>query len=218
MTIPAHPSSAALERLLAPVRLLPVLTIDTPADGEALAAALHAAGLPLIEVTLRTPAALDVVRTVKRALPAVTVGVGTVLDPDTLARAGDAGADFAVSPGLTPALLEAATKGPVPLLPGIATPSDILLGRSFGLTLFKFFPAEPYGGIPVLKALAGPFADIRFVPTGGITAETAAEYLALSNVVCVGGSWMAPKDLVKRAAWDDLRRTAEESLAKLQKA
>jgi len=175
---------------LAPV--IPVLTIEEGLDPAALAETLVAAGLPVIEVTLRTPAALDAIRAMA-AVEGAVVGAGTVLDEAQLARAIDAGARFIVSPGLTNPLALAARDTEIPFLPGVATASEIMRGLDLGLGRFKFFPAEAAGGLPALKALAAPFGNVRFCPTGGITEENAPEWLANPSVLCVGGSWIVPQ-------------------------
>jgi 2-dehydro-3-deoxyphosphogluconate aldolase/(4S)-4-hydroxy-2-oxoglutarate aldolase len=174
---------------LAPV--IPVLVIEDHVDPVALAEALVEGGLPVIEVTLRTPYALDAVRAMAR-VPGAVIGAGTVRDEAQLARALDAGARFIVSPGLTNPLALAARDTEIAFLPGIATPSDILRGLDLGLTNFKFFPAEAMGGLATLNALAAPFPEIRFCPTGGIRPDTAASWLAHPSVSCVGGSWIVP--------------------------
>jgi len=174
---------------LAPV--IPVLVLDDDIDPVALAEALVEGGLPVIEVTLRTPNALPAMRVMARVEGAV-VGAGTVLNDAMLGIAIDAGARFIVSPGLTDPLARAAIASGIPYLPGIANAGDIMRGLDHGLKRFKFFPAEAAGGLPALKALAGPFGDIGFCPTGGIRAETAAEWLAHPSVRCVGGSWILP--------------------------
>jgi 2-dehydro-3-deoxyphosphogluconate aldolase / (4S)-4-hydroxy-2-oxoglutarate aldolase len=174
---------------LAPV--IPVLTIEEGLDPAALAETLVAAGLPVIEVTLRTPAALDAIRAMA-AVEGAVVGAGTVLDEAQLARSIDAGARFIVSPGLTNPLALAARDTEIPFLPGVATASEIMRGLDLGLEHFKFFPAEAAGGLPALKALAAPFGAARFCPTGGITEESAPEWLANPSVLCVGGSWIVP--------------------------
>ncbi len=174
---------------LAPV--IPVLVIDEQIDPVALAEALVEGGLPVIEVTLRTPNALLAMRAMAKVAGAI-VGAGTVLDETMLGIAIDAGARFIVSPGLTDPLARAALASGVPFLPGVATAGDIMRGLDHGLKRFKFFPAEAAGGLPALKALAGPFGDIRFCPTGGIRADTAAAWLAHPSVLCVGGSWILP--------------------------
>ena len=174
---------------LAPV--IPVLVIEDGIDPVALAEALVDGGLPVIEVTLRTPGALPAMRAMARVKGAV-VGAGTVLNDAMLGIAIDAGARFVVSPGLTDPLAHAATASGIPFLPGVANAGDIMRGLDHGLKRFKFFPAEASGGLPALKALGGPFGDVRFCPTGGIRADTAAEWLAHPSVLCVGGSWILP--------------------------
>ena len=174
---------------IAPV--IPVLVLDGGLDPVKLAETLVAAGLPVIEVTLRTAAALAAIRAIGEVEGAI-VGAGTVLDPDQLGEAIDAGARFIVSPGLTERLARAAIDSGVAYLPGIASAGDIMRGLDLGLTDFKFFPAEAAGGLPALKALAAPFAQARFCPTGGIRADTAGEWIAHPAVTCVGGSWLVP--------------------------
>ena len=174
---------------LAPV--IPVLVLEDGVDPVALAEALVAGGLPVIEVTLRTPNALSAMRAMAKVEGAI-VGAGTVLDEAMLGIAIDAGARFIVSPGLTDPLARAAIASGVPFLPGVATAGDIMRGLDHGLNRFKFFPAEAAGGLPALKALAGPFGDIRFCPTGGIREDTAPHWLAHPAVLCVGGSWILP--------------------------
>ena len=174
---------------MAPV--IPVLTIEEGIDAVGLAETLVEAGLPVIEVTLRTPSALDAIRAMSSVSGAV-VGAGTVLDEAQLAQAIDAGAKFIVSPGLTNPLALAARDTAIPFLPGVATASDIMRGRDLGIDRFKFFPAEAAGGLPALTSLAAPFGDARFCPTGGITEENAPHWLAHPSVLCVGGSWIVP--------------------------
>ncbi len=176
---------------LAPV--VPVLVIDDASAARSIAEALVAGGLPALEVTLRTPAALEVIAEMAR-VPGACVGAGTVLNERQLEAAIDAGARFIVSPGLTERLGRAAVASGIPFLPGVASAGDIMRGLDLGLSHFKFFPAVTSGGIPALKALAGPFGDVRFCPTGGVTSETAAEWLALEPVLCVGGTWLVPKN------------------------
>ena len=166
--------------------VIPVLVLEEEMDWAALAETLVAARLPVLEVTLRTPLALKAIREMSQVTGAI-VGAGTVLDAHQLSEAADAGAAFIVSPGLTERLAKAA--GGMPYLPGVATAGDIMRGLDLGLARFKFFPAEASGGIPALKALAGPFGNLRFCPTGGIRPETARDWLALDQVLCVGGSW-----------------------------
>ena len=173
--------------LTAPV--IPVLVLDGSLDPATLAQTLVGAGLPVIEVTMRTPYALDAIRAM-RSVEGAIVGAGTVLNERMLGEALDAGAEFIVSPGLTETLGRAAIAGGAPYLPGVATAGDIMRGLELGLGRFKFFPAEASGGLPALKALAAPFGDIRFCPTGGIREETAPQWLAHPSVLCVGGSWL----------------------------
>lgn len=190
---------------LAPV--IPVLVIEDGIDPVALAEALVAGGLPVIEVTLRTSGALAAMRAMAQVEGAV-VGAGTVLDEKMLDLALDAGARFVISPGLSDKLATSALARGIPFLPGVATASDIMRGLDHGLTHFKFFPAEAAGGLPALKALAGPFGDIRFCPTGGIRAETASQWLAHPSVLCVGGSWILPAGERDMAAVIDRARAA----------
>ena len=191
---------------LAPV--IPVITIGRVEDAAPLARALVAGGLPALEVTLRTPAALDAIRAMRDVEGAV-VGAGTVLGARDVEAAFAAGAQFFVSPGLSESVIDAARVTGAPLLPGVATASDIMRGLDRGLDHFKFFPAEQAGGVAMLKAFAGPFANARFCPTGGVTPESAPAYLALPNVLCVGGTWVAPASLVEAGAWDEIRKRAE---------
>ena len=172
-----------------------------------LAEALVAGGLPVLEVTLRTPPALDAIAAMKTVAGAI-VGAGTVTNPDQLDRALDAGSEFIVSPGLTEPLGKAAIASGVSFLPGIANASDIMRGLDMGLTHFKFFPAMAAGGLPALKALAAPFYQCRFCPTGGIGAENAAEWLAFDPVLCVGGSWVSPKGQPDKAQIEQIARAA----------
>ncbi|MEY2944246.1 MAG: hypothetical protein RLY97_2260 [Pseudomonadota bacterium] len=190
---------------LAPV--IPVLVIDDVRHAVPIARALVAGGLPVLEVTLRTVAALDVIREMKQVAGAI-VGAGTVLNPNDLDKALNAGAEFIVSPGLTPALGAAAVASGVPFLPGTANAGDIMLGLDLGLTRFKFFPAEASGGINALKAIAAPFGNARFCPTGGITQASAPNWLALDAVLCVGGSWLVGKSEPDEAAIEAAARAA----------
>lgn len=181
-----------IETIMRMAPVIPVLVVDEAAHAVPIAEALVAGGLPVLEVTLRTPAALEVIRAMKR-VPGAVVGAGTVLNPADLDASLQAGAEFIVSPGLTPRLAEAAIAAGVPFLPGTANAGDIMLGLDFGLSRFKFFPAEASGGIAALKAIAAPFGQARFCPTGGITQATAGNWLALDAVLCVGGSWLVAK-------------------------
>lgn len=193
--------------------VVPVLQFDNIEQGEQVSRALLAGGVRVLEITLRTPAAMDVIRHVAGLSDELIVGVGTLTRPEEMARAVAAGARFGVSPGYTPALGAAARAAGLPLLPGVVTPSDILAALADGYDTVKFFPAEPSGGVPMLKALYGPFRDVRFCPTGGISAESAPSYLAQPNVVCVGGSWLTPKALVDAKDWDGIARLARAASA-----
>ncbi len=181
-----------IERVMRTAPVIPVLVIEYASQARPLAEALVAGGLKVLEVTLRTPAALDAIREMKQ-VPGAVVGAGTVTNPLELDNALSAGAEFIVSPGLTERLARVAIGKQVPFLPGVATASDIMRGLDLGLNEFKFFPAESSGGLPALKALAAPFAGVRFCPTGGISAASAPEWLAHPSVLCVGGSWITPK-------------------------
>lgn len=199
--------------LLAGQPVVPVLLIRRLEDAAPLARALARGGLPAIEVTLRTPAALDAIRLVSQEVPEAIVGAGTVLSPHDYGRAADAGSRFVVSPGTTAQLLAEARRGGLPFLPGAATPSEIMALYEEGYTAAKFFPAEQAGGAPYLKALASPLARMRFCPTGGITPGNAGSYLSLPNVICVGGSWVAPDALVGDGRWDEIEALAREASA-----
>jgi 2-dehydro-3-deoxyphosphogluconate aldolase/(4S)-4-hydroxy-2-oxoglutarate aldolase len=183
---------SSIGQIMRTAPVIPVLVIDDAHHARELAGALVAGGLRVLEVTLRTPAAIDAIRRMK-LVPGAIVGAGTVTNPAQLEEARAAGAEFIVSPGLTDTLAHAAIAGGVPFLPGIATAGDLMRGLDHGLTHFKFFPAEAAGGIKALKALAAPFWQCRFCPTGGITAESAPDWLALEPVLCVGGSWIVPR-------------------------
>ncbi len=209
-------SRSQLTALLAHGRVVPVITIHRLADAVPLASALVAGGVRLLEITLRTEAGLASAEAIIRAVPEAVVGIGTVLTPDDLRRAVDAGALFALSPGATPALLDAAAACPIPFLPGIATASELMECLSRGLTTVKFFPAVPAGGLPALRALAGPFPQARFCPTGGIGEDNAAEWLADPGVVAVGGSWLTPSAEIADRRWDAIRARAERTRARLE--
>lgn len=198
----------SVEQLLADVTVLPVIVIDRIDDAVPLARALIAGGIRVLEVTLRTPAGLDAIATIGTEVPEVVVGAGTVTTPAELEQVTRAGARFAVSPGLTPVLRDAGGQGFAPLLPGVMTPAEVMQARDAGFTTLKLFPAAQAGGIGMLKALAGPFADVRFCPTGGVSADNAREFLALPNVVCVGGSWLAPKALIDDKDWSAISQLA----------
>jgi 2-dehydro-3-deoxyphosphogluconate aldolase / (4S)-4-hydroxy-2-oxoglutarate aldolase len=191
------------------VTVIPVMVIERVEDAVPLAKALAAGGLTMLEITLRSDAALAAIREIKNNVAGVEVGAGTVLDAAQWRAAEDAGATFMVSPGLTESLATAAAKSKVPLLPGVATSSEIMIAREHGFRFLKFFPAEQAGGVNMLAAFGGPFLDVVFCPTGGISPGNAASYLKLKNVVCVGGSWVAPKDLVVKQDWNRITALAK---------
>jgi 2-dehydro-3-deoxyphosphogluconate aldolase/(4S)-4-hydroxy-2-oxoglutarate aldolase len=190
-------------------RVLPVIVIDHLAQAVPLAQALLAGGVDAMEITLRTPVALDAISAVARAVPQMCVGAGTVLDAQDLRRVGDAGARFALSPGAGPGLLAAAAAGSLPFIPGVMTASEALAAREHGFGLLKLFPAEQAGGLGFLQALAAPLADLRFCPTGGLTAGNAMDYLALPNVALVGGSWLAPRAALAHGDWATITALAQ---------
>lgn len=191
--------------------VIPVLKIEEAAHAVPLARALAKGGLRVIEITLRTGAALESIRRVIGEVEDAVVGAGTILDARQFEEAAQAGSKFIVSPGVTRELLAAAGDSPVPLLPGAITPGEIMMAREAGLDFLKFFPAEQAGGSAFLKALASPFAGIRFCPTGGITTANARDYLGLPNVICVGGSWVAPDAMVKAGDWAGIEKLAREA-------
>ncbi|MBL6752357.1 MAG: bifunctional 4-hydroxy-2-oxoglutarate aldolase/2-dehydro-3-deoxy-phosphogluconate aldolase [Nevskia sp.] len=193
--------------------VIPVIVIDDAAKAVPLARALLAGGVRVLEVTMRTPAALDAVREIRAGCPQAICGVGTVTSPADLERAIAAGAQFAVSPALTPALRAAAAASGLPFLPGVMTPTEALAAREAGITALKLFPATQAGGTGMLKAIGSVFAELRFCPTGGITPATARDYLALPNVACVGGSWLAPAALMQAGDWGGIEKLAREAAA-----
>lgn len=205
-----------LASLLAIGRVIPVITLDRLADAVPLARALVAGGVRLLEITLRTHAALEGARAIIREVPEAVVGIGTVLTPDDMKRAVDVGARFALSPGATPALLDAAAASPIPFLPGIATASEMMEAMACGFDTAKFFPATAAGGLAALRALAGPFPQARFCPTGGITEDNAAEWLAQPNVVAVGGSWLTPAVEIAAGQWSAIRDRARRTRSHLE--
>ncbi|RPK85656.1 bifunctional 4-hydroxy-2-oxoglutarate aldolase/2-dehydro-3-deoxy-phosphogluconate aldolase [Streptomyces sp. ADI98-10] len=207
---PSTPSDASVLDL-APV--VPVVVLHDAADAVPLARALVAGGLPAIEVTLRTPAALESIRAMAAEVPGAVVGAGTVISPEQVRDTVDAGARFLVSPGWTDALLEAMKASGVPFLPGVSTTSEVVALLERGVREMKFFPAEAAGGTAYLKALSAPLPRARFCPTGGISLASAPSYLALPNVGCVGGSWMVPGDAVAAKDWDRVARLAAEAAA-----
>jgi 2-dehydro-3-deoxyphosphogluconate aldolase / (4S)-4-hydroxy-2-oxoglutarate aldolase len=202
-----------IEEVLRASPVMPVVTIDDAATAPDLARAFVRGGIRVIEVTLRTPAALEAIEKIASAVPEIRVGAGTVVGIADLHAAASAGASFAISPGATPTLLAGGASGPIPYLPAVATASELMAGIAAGYRFFKFFPAAAAGGIPMLKSLAGPFPDARFCPTGGISQETAHSYLELPNVLCVGGSWLTPADALTTRDWDRIQRLAAKAAA-----
>lgn len=192
--------------------VIAVVTISDPAKAAPLARALVAGGVPSVEITLRTPAALEAIAQAA-TVPGALVGAGTVLSERDLAAAADAGAKFAVSPGATPSLLDAGRRATIPLLPGVASASELMMGLEAGYRAFKLFPAEAVGGVALLRGFAGPFPQARFCPTGGVSPKNARDYLVLPNVVCVGGSWLAPEALVAAGDWAAIEALAREAAA-----
>ncbi|HTC50433.1 MAG TPA: bifunctional 4-hydroxy-2-oxoglutarate aldolase/2-dehydro-3-deoxy-phosphogluconate aldolase [Steroidobacteraceae bacterium] len=202
-----------IREVLALAPVVPVLTVEKLEHAAPLARALYAGGLKVLEITLRTAVALQVIEAMRSAAPQAVIGAGTLVKPQDFARAAGVGAQFAVTPGLTPQLAEAAAKVDYPLLPGIITPGEILQALQFGYDTLKFFPAQPAGGIPMLQAFAGPFPQVAFCPTGGISRDSAPGFLNLSNVLCVGGSWVAPKALVEKGDWKGIEALARDAAA-----
>lgn len=209
--------SAPLIEMLAGQPVVPVLKIDRLADAVPLARALAAGGLPAIEITLRTPVALDAIRAVAKEVPEAIVGAGTILSARDFNTAAEAGARFIVSPGSTRDILDAARSSRAPLLPGGITPSEMMALAQEGYSVLKFFPAEQAGGAAFLKSLASPLAATRFCPTGGISQKNARDYLSLPNVACIGGSWVAPDDLLAAGKWNEITALAAEA-SKLRQA
>lgn len=193
--------------------VVPVIVIDELHQAVPLARALIAGGVRVLEVTLRTSCAVDAIRAIAQEVPEAIAGAGTVTNPEQLKAVTAAGAQFAISPGLTDALLQAAVDGPIPLIPGISTVSELMTGMNYGLDSFKFFPAEANGGVSALKAIAGPFSHIRFCPTGGISLSNYRDYLALSSVLCVGGSWLVPADAIRDGDYTRITTLAAQAVA-----
>jgi 2-dehydro-3-deoxyphosphogluconate aldolase/(4S)-4-hydroxy-2-oxoglutarate aldolase len=210
-----HEELAALFR---PARIIPVLTIERIEDAVPLAKALVAGGVHVLEVTLRTPVAIESAKAIMAYVPAAVVGIGTILNADDLARAEGIGARFGISPGATPDLLKAAAASGLPFAPGIATASELMLGLSHGFNLVKFFPAEQSGGIKALRALAGPFPDVRFCPTGGIGEANAISWLGEPNVIAVGGSWLCPAADVRSGNWAGITAICNRTMKLLKPA
>jgi 2-dehydro-3-deoxyphosphogluconate aldolase/(4S)-4-hydroxy-2-oxoglutarate aldolase len=193
--------------------VVPVMVINRLEHAVPLAKALVAGGIRVLEITLRTPVAVEAMAAISREVPGAIVGAGTVTSGEELDAVAAAGAVFAISPGLTAELLDAANRGPIPLIPGIATVSELMTGLARGYDHFKFFPAGPAGGVKMLQAFAGPFPRVTFCPTGGITEVNYRDYLALTNVACVGGSWVAPQGAMDQGDWAQITALAREAIA-----
>lgn len=211
-------TARSMAAILARSPVVPVVTIGDVAHAVPLAKALVRGGIRVVEVTLRTPVALKAIEAIAAEVPEILLGAGTIVTPADLHNATQAGATFAISPGSTAALLAAAQSASIPFLPGVATPSEIMLAVAAGFDHLKFFPAAVFGGTDALKAFGGPFPSLRFCPTGGISAENAARYLALPNVVCVGGSWLTPAAAVSSGDWPLVERLAREAVSSLARA
>ena len=214
----ATPKQEELAALFDQATIIPVLTIERLEDAVPLAKALVAGGVRTLEITLRTPVAIESAKAIMAHVPEAVVGIGTILNADDLARAEAIGARFGISPGATPDLLMAAAASALPFAPGIATASELMLALAHGFNLVKFFPAEPSGGIKALRALAGPFPDVRFCPTGGIGEANAASWLAELNVVAVGGSWLCPAADVRSGNWAGITAICNRTMKLLKPA
>lgn len=197
--------------------IVPVLVIENIEDAVPIANALIAGGISVLEVTLRTANALDVIKEIATKLPNAMVGAGTVINPETLQQSIDAGAKFAISPGLTKELLAASKESNIPLIPGIASISELMTGIDAGFDHFKFFPAEAIGGAKAIKSISGPFPNIRFCPTGGINIGNMGNYLSLTNVACIGGSWLVPDEAVLNKDWDKITQITKDAVAASKK-
>lgn len=212
MALTAQAASARAREICKLAPVVPVLVIDDLASARPLAEALVAGGLPALEVTLRTPVALEAIRAMA-AVPGGVVGAGTLITPEDVRAAKDAGAQFGVSPGATPRLIAACAEADLPLLPGAATATEAMMLLEQGFDMLKFFPAEAAGGAPALKAIGAPLPQISFCPTGGVSPDNAMSYLSLPNVVCAGGSWVAPKSAVQAGDWAAIEALAREAAA-----
>ena len=201
------------ETLLEMTPIMPIVEIEEVDRAVPLAEALKQGGIDILEVVLRTAASLEAISRIRKEVPDVLVGAGTVTSLDKFHAAVDAGSNFIVTPGLTPAIAQAGADSPLPVLPGVSCATDIMLGQEYGYRAFKFFPAEASGGITALKALAGPFGDAVFCPTGGIGLHNLADYLRLPNVACIGGSWLTLRDLQERGDWHSITQRTEDALA-----
>ncbi|AUX93756.1 bifunctional 4-hydroxy-2-oxoglutarate aldolase/2-dehydro-3-deoxy-phosphogluconate aldolase [Mixta gaviniae] len=201
------------EAILTTGPVVPVIVVNDLAHAVPMAKALVAGGVRVLEVTLRTPVAMDALKAIIQEVPDAIVGAGTVINTQQLAEVTAAGAQFVISPGITEPLLQAAVEGTVPLIPGISTVSELMTGMQYGLREFKFFPAEANGGVKALQAIAGPFPQVRFCPTGGISPKNYRDYLALNSVLCIGGSWLVPNDALASGDYQRITELAREAVA-----
>ncbi len=201
----------SIENILQAAPVVPVVVINDLEDAVPLATALYNGGLRALEITLRTPVAVEAIKQIKQALPEAYVGTGTVIDKATFNASIEAGADFMVSPGVNDELLALASETDVPFLPGAATPSEVMQLAAKGFKFLKFFPAEAAGGVPMLKSIFGPLPQVKFCPTGGVSLASAPNYLALPNVVCVGGTWMLDKELIANKDWQAIEELARQA-------
>ncbi|AIX73451.1 MAG: bifunctional 4-hydroxy-2-oxoglutarate aldolase/2-dehydro-3-deoxy-phosphogluconate aldolase [Mixta calida] len=201
------------EAILTTGPVVPVIVVNDLAHAVPMAKALVAGGVRVLEVTLRTPVAMDALKAIIQEVPDAIVGAGTVINTQQLAEVTAAGAQFVISPGITEPLLQAAVEGTVPLIPGISTVSELMTGMQYGLREFKFFPAEANGGVKALQAIAGPFPQVRFCPTGGISPKNYRDYLALKSVLCIGGSWLVPNDALASGDYQRITELAREAVA-----
>lgn len=216
MSIAQHQQQA--EHLLHATGILPVVTVHTLEQARRVSSALLEGGLPAIELTLRTPVAMEALALLKKELPDVVVGAGTVLSRQQMQQAIDAGADFLVTPGTPPDLADALAQAPLPVVPGGATPTEFLALMARGFRVCKLFPASAVGGLAMLKGLAGPLAELKLCPTGGISENNASDFLAQPNVLCIGGSWMVPNPWVAEGAWDKIRESSAKAAAIVRQA
>ncbi|MBE0368785.1 bifunctional 4-hydroxy-2-oxoglutarate aldolase/2-dehydro-3-deoxy-phosphogluconate aldolase [Pseudoalteromonas aurantia] len=201
----------SIEQILSSAPVVPVVVIDNLEDAAPLAQALYNGGLKALEVTLRTPVAAQAVKIMKETVPEAYVGTGTVVDKASFEASVAAGADFMVSPGVNDELLALAKVSDIPFLPGAATPSEVMQLASHGFKFLKFFPAEAAGGVPMLKSIGGPLPQVTFCPTGGVSLDSAPKYLALKNVICVGGTWMLDKQLIANKDWQAIEALAKQA-------
>ncbi|WNO11098.1 bifunctional 4-hydroxy-2-oxoglutarate aldolase/2-dehydro-3-deoxy-phosphogluconate aldolase [Teredinibacter sp. KSP-S5-2] len=206
---------AITKEFLQPFGVMPVVVIHNVEDAVPITNALKAGGINAVEVTLRTPCALDAIRAIKNECEGVSVGVGTVVNTQNLEDIAEIGVDFAVSPGYTPNLIKSAQDLGVDLLPGVASPSEVMMGMELGLSCFKLFPAVAVGGLPLLKSIGGPLPQVSFCPTGGLTVDTFTDFLALPNVACVGGTWLVPPAAVENKDWQAITEIARQTMAKI---